>query len=323
MTFYEIPFPVNPDWQTDGGPGFDTSISGTDNAHETRIQRRSQGRSVFNAGLQVRTHADVVAVLTHYRRVGGPAGGFRYKDWLDYTSTPEGILWGDAAPPPISFNDQVIGVGDGVTKEFQLVKVYGETSPQHTRTITKPVDGTVVVGLNAAEATSGWTVDTTTGKVSFTTEPALGVVVTAGFEFDVPVRFGEEVDPQLRAVLSDWGSAAIPQIPLVELLDERSIDDRLPMRGASFLTMTADVALNLSKALWVLDPQSSGLKAKLPPIASTEKGGPQIAVQNAGSNSVSLRDYETDTEQFALTAGDSKTLYLGDSALGAAVWYGF
>ncbi len=57
------------------------------------------------------------------------------------------------------------------------------------RTITKPVAGTVQVYLDGVEQPSGWSVDTTTGLVTFGVPPTLGVEVTAGFEFDVPVRF--------------------------------------------------------------------------------------------------------------------------------------
>jgi uncharacterized protein (TIGR02217 family) len=57
------------------------------------------------------------------------------------------------------------------------------------RTITKPVAGTVKVYLDGIEQLSGWSADTTTGLVTFGMAPALGVEVTADFEFDVPVRF--------------------------------------------------------------------------------------------------------------------------------------
>jgi uncharacterized protein (TIGR02217 family) len=56
------------------------------------------------------------------------------------------------------------------------------------RTITKPVTGALKVYLDGVEQASGWSVDTTTGLVTFDTAPSLGEVA-ADFEFDVPARF--------------------------------------------------------------------------------------------------------------------------------------
>jgi uncharacterized protein (TIGR02217 family) len=80
-------------------------------------------------------------------------------------------------------------MGDGALTQFQLVKQYPSASVIEMRTITKPVAGTLKVYLDGVEQPSGWSVDTTTGLVTVGTPPALGVEVTADFEFDVPVRF--------------------------------------------------------------------------------------------------------------------------------------
>ncbi|MCF6231703.1 MAG: DUF2460 domain-containing protein [Rhodobacteraceae bacterium] len=83
----------------------------------------------------------------------------------------------------------LVGVGDGNTTAFQLVKAYSSGAHTWTRTITKPASRTVLVALDGVAQASGWSVDTTTGLVIFTITPASGVAITAGFEFDVPVRF--------------------------------------------------------------------------------------------------------------------------------------
>src|SRR4029453_17117387 len=83
---------------------------------------------------------------------------------------------------------QLLGTGDGTQTEFQLLKHYPSGSVIEVRTISKPVAGTVKVYLDGVEQLSGWSVDTTTGLVTFSTAPAAGVEVTADFEFDVPVR---------------------------------------------------------------------------------------------------------------------------------------
>ena len=64
------------------------------------------------------------------------------------------------------------------------------------------------------EQMSGWTVDTTTGVVTFTTAPAGGVAVRAGFEFDVPVRFDSDT---LDVTLDFERLGSITSIPLLEI----------------------------------------------------------------------------------------------------------
>jgi uncharacterized protein (TIGR02217 family) len=84
---------------------------------------------------------------------------------------------------------QLLGTGDGVQTQFQLVKSYPSGSVVEVRTISKPVTGTVRIYKDGIEQLSGWMANITTGLITFNTPPALGVEVTADFEFDVPVRF--------------------------------------------------------------------------------------------------------------------------------------
>jgi uncharacterized protein (TIGR02217 family) len=100
--------------------------------------------------------------------------------------------------------DQPIGVGDGTRKVFQLVK--------GTRTIAKPVAGTVKVAAGGVAVP--FTVDTTTGLVTLATAPAVGASVTAGFEFDTPVRF--DLD-RLDVTLEGFGAARVAACALVEV----------------------------------------------------------------------------------------------------------
>ena len=108
----------------------------------------------------------------------------------------------------------MIGTGDGTTTAFQLVKRYASGSQTWVRTITKPVAGSVAVALNGTPQASGWSVDTTTGVITFTTAPGLSVAITAGFEFDVPVRFDTDV---LDVTLDLERLGSITSIPLLEI----------------------------------------------------------------------------------------------------------
>ena len=144
--------------------------------------------------------------MAFFEARNGRLHGFRFKDWGDHKSClPSGT------PSP---TDQSIGTGDGTTTAFQLVKHYASGSQTWTRTIAKPVAGTVRVALDGAEQIDDWSVDTTTGVVTFDIAPAAGVAVTAGFAFDVPVRFDTDV---LDVTLDLERLGSITSIPLLEL----------------------------------------------------------------------------------------------------------
>ena len=61
---------------------------------------------------------------------------------------------------------------------------------------------------------SGWTLDTTTGVVTFASAPGGGVIIRAGFEFDVPVRFDTDM---LDVTLDIERLGSITSIPLLEI----------------------------------------------------------------------------------------------------------
>src|SRR5690606_27702838 len=120
-----------------------------------------------------------------FRARRGRARGFRFRDWTDYTA-----------------QGQPIGTGDGETAVFQLAKRYESGGVAVIRPLRKPVAGTVAVYLDGAAQSSGFSVDDTTGEVTFGTAPAEGVAVTVDCEFDVPVRFDSD---SLSASIDDYG----------------------------------------------------------------------------------------------------------------------
>jgi uncharacterized protein (TIGR02217 family) len=73
------------------------------------------------------------------------------------------------------------------------------------------------VALNGIEQVVGsaFNCDPTTGLVIFTSPPPSGAVITAGFAFDVPVRFDTD---ELDIDLSTFDAGGIPQIPLIEII---------------------------------------------------------------------------------------------------------
>ncbi len=146
----------------------------------------------------------MAAVLAFFEERRGRLHGFLWRDGLDHSS---------GGPVPTAL-DQEIGTGDGVRTAFQLTKRYGAAFDPYLRPIRKPVAGSVLVAVGGGEA-GGWTLDETTGLVSFAVPPMAGASVTAGFLFDVPVRFDAD---RLDIELSSFDGAEVPSIPLVEIL---------------------------------------------------------------------------------------------------------
>ncbi|MFN5609321.1 MAG: DUF2460 domain-containing protein, partial [Holosporales bacterium] len=173
---------------------------------EQRNVNWSQARLRYNVAYGVRSAAQLETLLAFFRARQGKAYGFRFRDWTDYQSCPAA-----ASPAPL---DQNLGSGDGTNKMFALRKAYTSGATTVYRLITKPVAGSIRVALNGVEQLSGWTIDTETGLVTFTAAPASGVSVTAGFLFDVPVRFDSDT---LSLSLDSYGVGSANGVDLIEV----------------------------------------------------------------------------------------------------------
>ena len=206
MTFHEIRFPDNISRGARGGPERRTQIVELASGEEERNASWANSRRRYDAAYGVRRADDLAAVVAFFEARDGRLYGFRWKDWGDYKSClPSGT-------PAAS--DQTIGTGDGATTIFQLVKAYTSGAQSWARAITKPVSGSVLVAVNGVGQASGWSIDTATGIVSFTTAPASGAAITAGFEYDVPVRFDTD---QLDVTMDIERLGSIASIPLIEV----------------------------------------------------------------------------------------------------------
>jgi uncharacterized protein (TIGR02217 family) len=210
MAFHEIRFPAAISFGATGGPERRTDVVVLGSGHEERNQRWADSRRRYEAGYGVKSLDDLVAVIAFFEERRGRFHGFRWKDHTDFRSCTAG------ANP--SATDQSLGVGDGATAAFQLVKRYGASFAPWTREIKKPVEGTLLVAVNGVAQAEGadFLCDYTTGLVTFEAGsiPPLGAAVTAGFEFDVPVRFDTD---RLEISLVGLGVGSIPCVPVVEI----------------------------------------------------------------------------------------------------------
>lgn len=209
-SFHEVLFPLDIALKSAGGPERRTDIVTFGSGREERNARWAHSRRRFDAGYGVKTFDALQQVVAFFEERRGQLYGFRWRDRLDHSS---------AAPAAnISPLDQALGTGDGARATFQLTKTYGSTYAPYTRTISKPVPASVRVAVAGSEVVSGsaFTCDSITGVVTFLPGhiPASGAAVTAGFLFDVPVRFDTDY---LEVDLSAFAAGAIPKIPLVEI----------------------------------------------------------------------------------------------------------
>lgn len=200
VTFIESPrFPDDIAEGSSGGPGWNTNVFESQDGTEVRNQVWEVVRHQYDVSYGIRDKSAMDAVRAFFFDVRGRAYGFRFKDWGDYQL--------DAEP---------IGTGDGTNLVFRIIKTYGANNP-YVRRIFKPVDGTIVVYVDGVvESEANYSVDTTTGTITFGAghAPADTKVVTVDCEFDVPVRFDTDV---LASTQDGWLSEEWPNIPLKEL----------------------------------------------------------------------------------------------------------
>lgn len=205
MNFHEIRFPTAIAFHSSGGPERKTEIVTLGSGFEERNAVWANSRRRYDVGYGVKTLDDLHAVIAFFETRLARLYGFRFKDFADFKSCAPQVT---TAP-----TDQAIGTGNGTTKIFQLVKTYTSGSASWTRTIKKPVAGTVRAASNGTETTA-FTLDTATGQLTFGAAPANGAAITAGFEFDTPVRFDTD---SLSVNLSHFAAGEIPSIPIVEI----------------------------------------------------------------------------------------------------------
>jgi uncharacterized protein (TIGR02217 family) len=208
MNFHEIRFPDTMSFGSLGGPERRTEIVTLNNGFEERNSPWAHSRRRFDAGMGMRSLNDLETLVAFFEARHGQLFGFRWKDWTDYKSClPE---------EEVAFSDQTLGVGDGSRTEFQLIKRYASGGQHYDRPIVKPVSGTVLVALDGIDLTEGndFSLDVTQGALTLSSPPATGSILTAGFEFDVPVRFDSD---RIETSVASFSAGEVPHIPVVEV----------------------------------------------------------------------------------------------------------
>ncbi len=204
LGFHEDLFPFCPSVAgSAGGPQRRTLIAMADQQSEKRKESWRDSRRRFSAALNLRPLDDLYRLVEFFEARRGKLYGFRWRDALD---------WKSCAPKQApQATDQLLGFGDGIQREVQLVKGYLSGGAAYARTIYKPVTGSVVAAVSGAPAVVA--VDSAMGLITFATPPANGARVTAGFLFHTPVRFDSD-RLEVQLVSHRRGSATVPIIEI-------------------------------------------------------------------------------------------------------------
>ena len=214
MAFLDVRLPVKISLGTSSGPFFQTDVITYGNGQEYRNSRWLYQKTRFDVSYVVKNRADAIEVYNFFLLAKGRFNSFRVKDNLDFTSNSDGVT----TRTPL---DQNIGVGTGSQTQFQLVKAYSNGVASYSRKITKPVTGTVQVAINSV-TTTAFTVNTTTGIITFNTPPAAAAVLTAGYEYDIHARFDQDSLEGIQYILLRQNGAndrfTFPSLEVVEVL---------------------------------------------------------------------------------------------------------
>jgi uncharacterized protein (TIGR02217 family) len=209
MNFHEERFPTGLSFGSIGGPERRTDVVTLNNGFEERNTPWAHSRRRFDAGISMRSLDDLQELISFFEARRGRMFGFRWKDWSDFKS--------GVPSQEVAILDQVIATADGVETVFQLCKTYRSGSQDYCRSIKKPKLGTVVVAVDGVELFEDehWGGDYETGLITFYDPPSETAIITAGYEFDVPVRFDTDV---LELSAAGFDAGEIPSVPVVEVL---------------------------------------------------------------------------------------------------------
>lgn len=211
--FIDIPWPRRiVGYPTSATVVWNTSIVASASGDEHANQNWRHPKIKIDLPDAIREAPDYEALKEHNYRTRGPFRTFPFKDPTDFASVP---LRKSNIAPPLSNMDVQIGVGDGLTKRFNLIKKYAAgTAEEYQRRIYLPVVDSVLVSVNGVAA-GAHTVSRPGGVVEFAVAPGNGVIIRAGFLFDVPVRY--ESDDSLAGAVKTYLAGGFGSFGLVSV----------------------------------------------------------------------------------------------------------
>ena len=332
MSFHEDRFPLSIAYGSTGGPGFSTKVTEKFQGGAEYFPRWSQPLYSFNIASGLKKPSDVNDLLAFYLARLGIGNGFRFFDFKDHTSNADGTT------DPTS-TDQLIGTGDGSTTVFQLTKTYTHGSESLVRNIRKPINGETlalpgqgsktynllvnVAGVDVA-ASGNWSLDTTTGEITFTTAPVAGAAIRAGFAFDVPVWFGSELDEVFAATHVDFETFDFGDIILSEnRVDSAPHNEEVHYGGAyAHGIVTSNISINTQQGRVHTFTDTAGINVLLPDLATLPSlGGPFFYLYNFfGAATSSVRYSDGVTVLASLPPNTLMVIVAAEISGGTRVW---
>lgn len=197
--FHNVHFPSRLKFNVSGSPEMRVDVTRLSSGHERRNARWSAPLRRYLISVGQRPLDEIMVLTSFFETRSGPLHGFLFRDPFEHKTASYG--------QPISADDTQIGVGDGSATRMNLILANG-------RQVTHPIEESLRVAVDGTEIFAGFTFDQTTKELVFDHAPAVGAVITAGFEFDVPVRFENE---QLIATRTINNAGEISDITLLEL----------------------------------------------------------------------------------------------------------
>ena len=204
MTFHEVRFPTAISFHSSGGPERKTEIVTLGSGFEERNAVWANSRRRYNVGYGVRRWTICTPSSRFFEARLGRLYGFRFKDWTDFKSCAPGANFAErpARRHRRRHDDAIPALQDLRVRSCELARM-----------IKKPVAATCasLVAASSGRAASRRCDD---GTRHLRRPARSGAAITAGFEFDMPVRFDSDC---LTINLSNFTAGEIPNIPLVEV----------------------------------------------------------------------------------------------------------
>lgn len=317
MTFHDIEFSRAISYRSQVGEEGSALVVELESRAEQRVDRDGQTRIVCNLAYGVKTPAQLALALDFKRCRGHRAHTWRLLNVFDY-STNAANTFSNFATDLSTAIDEELGVGDGSTTQFQLVKRFVSGAQTSMVNIEKPIAGTVKVAIDGVVQSSGFSVNTSTGVVTFTTAPTNGEVVSAGCLYNYEARFANDL---VTASVSSFRIGDIVGgLEVVSVFGSSIIDDDIYRGGGSTISLTADTELTPQHGRVVrVTPDASGRALILPDPTRWALGGPYWKLRNTSGSYTFMIDHAGSTLATIATSAHCE-VWLADAGGGVPVW---
>jgi uncharacterized protein (TIGR02217 family) len=204
MAFQDIRMPKRICEQFEGGPTFATSLSRARSGYVTGNVDRPDPIWVYEAGAFLKDFATRNTLMAFFLALKGMGHTFRFRDMGHYW-TGCAVYGGTGDITPLAASAiQSIGTGNGAQTAFQLYVPFTFGAITTLRKITKPCKygGADTAGDNPGYIgprfyvnnvlNTSWTLDTSTGIVTFAVAPPNGHTIKWAGLFDVHTRWQDD-----------------------------------------------------------------------------------------------------------------------------------